>query len=62
MEFRVKYIIQTSSRCGKYNYGCTDTVTAETEEEARKIIRAEAGNKVSLKRFKVLIQSVRKVA
>ena len=62
MEFKVKYIIQTSSRCGKYNYGCTDTVTAENEDEAKRIIKAEAGNKVSLKRFKVLIQSVTKVA
>lgn len=62
MRFRVKYIIQTSSRCGKYNYGCTDTVTAENEDEAKRIIKAEAGNKVSLKRFRVLIQSVAEVA
>jgi ribosomal protein L20A (L18A) len=59
--FKVKYTIQTSSRYGKYNYTCIDTVKATNEKEAISIIKSEAGNKISFKRFKVLIKSAEEV-
>lgn len=59
--FKVKYIVQTSSRYGKYNYNCIDTVRADGEDEAIKIIKSEAGGKTSYKRFKVVIKSIEEV-
>lgn len=59
--FKVKYIVQTSSRCGKYNYSCVDTVRADDEDEAKKIIKSEAGQKTSFKRFTVIIKSIEEV-
>lgn len=59
--FKIRYIIQTSSRCGKYNYSCTDIIKAESSEEAIKAVKAEAGNKISFKRFKVIIKSIEEV-
>lgn len=59
--FKIKYTVQTSSRCGKYNYDCIDTVNANSEKEAISIVKSEAGNKFSFKRFKVLIRSVEEV-
>lgn len=61
MNFKIKYTIQTSGRYGKYNYNCIDTVNANSEEEAISIVKSEAGNKTSFKRFKVLIRSVKEV-
>ncbi len=59
--FKIKYIVQTSSRCGKYNYNLTDTVKADSPEEAVKVIKVEAGNKISFKRFKVIVKSIEEV-
>ena len=59
--FKIKYAVQTSSRYGKYNYNCIDTVKAIDEQEATSIIKLQAENKCSFKRFKVLIKSVEEV-
>ena len=59
--YKVRYTIQTSSRYGKYNYHCADTVKATNEEEAFSRIKSEAGNKTLFKRYKVLIKSVEEV-
>ena len=59
--FKVKYIIQTSGRYGKYNHICIDTVKATSKEEAISIIKSEAVNKSSFKRFKVIIKSAEEV-
>lgn len=59
--FRIKYIIQTKSRYGAYNYSCTDTFLATTQEEAIKICKEQAGTKISFKRFKVIIKKVEEI-
>ena len=59
--FKIRYIVQTSSRCGKYSYSYTDTIKAESSEEAIKAVKVEAGNKTSFKRFKVIIKSIEEV-
>ena len=59
--FKVKYTIQTSSRYGKYNYNCVDTVKANNREEAIDYIKTIAGNKISFKRYKVLIRTVEEI-
>lgn len=59
--FKIKYTIQTSSRYGKYNYNCIDTVKADNAEEAVNVIKLEAGNKISFKRYKVIVKSIQEV-
>ena len=59
--FKIKYTVQTSSRCGKYNYNCIDTVNAIDEQEAISEVKSQAGNKFSFKRYKVIIRSVEEV-
>lgn len=56
--FKVKYIVQT---CGRFNYKLTDTQKAESEEEAIKIIKAEAGDKMGFKRCRVMVRSIEEV-
>lgn len=61
INYKIKYTVQTSSRCGKYNYNCVDTIKANDKQEAITAIKSHAGDKISFKRYRVLIKSVEEV-
>ena len=60
--YEVKYIIQTSSRYGKYNYDCTDTIMADTLQEAKEKTKEVALTKTSFKRIRIIFKSIANVS
>lgn len=60
-QFKVSYLIQTSSTYGKYNYDGVRVIEAESEKEATEKLKADIAAKTSRKRYKVIVRSTMEI-
>jgi len=56
-QYKVSYLIQTTSTYGRYNYDGARVIEAESKEEAIKRLKADIAAKTSRKRYKVIVRS-----
>lgn len=58
-QYKVSYIIKTTSRCGSYLYKYNDIIEANNESEIKQIIKSK---EQTFKRFTVIIKSIKLMA